>query len=63
MSSKGLENVRLGSGESNNASGWRLKSILYLNFHICKYGTVHAGSSYVDLPDTIKYKQAHCCSQ
>ena len=41
-----------------NGSGWRLKSILYLNVHICKYGAMHAGSSYIDLPDQIKSKQA-----
>ena len=37
-----------------NGSGWRLESILYLNVHICKYGSMHAGSSYIDLPDIYK---------
>ena len=41
-----------------NRSGWRLKSILYLNVHICKYGAMHAESSYIDLPDMIENKQA-----
>ena len=34
------------------------RSILYLNAHICKYGAMYAGSSYIDLSDMIKSKQA-----
>ena len=41
-----------------NEFSWRLKFILYLNVHICKYGTMHAGSSYIDFPDMIINKQA-----
>ena len=42
----------------DNGSGWALKSILFLKLHIAKYNPIHAGSSYLNLPEDIFHKKA-----